>query len=50
MMAFFAGTLSIVSRSARGNPKADLRILFVADDFDDPSLTRLISLILIPVV
>jgi LysR family glycine cleavage system transcriptional activator len=32
-----------------GNPKADLRLLFVPDDFDDPSLTRLISLIYIPV-
>lgn len=32
-----------------GNPKADLRILFVADDFNDPSITNLISLFLFPV-
>lgn len=32
-----------------GNPKADLRILFLPDDFDDPSVTNLISLFLFPV-
>lgn len=32
-----------------GNPKADLRILFTSDDIDDPSLTPLISLIIVPV-
>ncbi len=32
-----------------GNPKADLRILFVPEDEDDPSVTNLVSLIFIPV-
>lgn len=32
-----------------GNPKADLRILFLPDDIDDPSVTSLISLFLFPV-
>ena len=42
--------VSIHDDSAKGgNPRADVRILFVSDDFEDPSVTRLISLILIPV-
>lgn len=32
-----------------GNPKADLRILFLRDDFDDPFITNLIPLFLFPV-
>ncbi len=36
-------------RGKGGNPKADLRLLFATDDFDDPSLTLLISLVIIPV-
>ncbi|HEX2842832.1 LysR substrate-binding domain-containing protein [Hyphomicrobium sp.] len=32
-----------------GNPKADLRILFTADDDDDPSHLPLVSLIILPV-
>jgi LysR family glycine cleavage system transcriptional activator len=32
-----------------GNPRADLRILFTDDAIDDPALTRLVSLIIIPV-
>jgi LysR family glycine cleavage system transcriptional activator len=32
-----------------GNPKADLRILFLDKDVDDPALTRLTSLVIIPV-
>ncbi len=32
-----------------GNPRADLRILFSDDHDDDPALTKLISLIIIPV-
>ncbi len=32
-----------------GNPRADLRILFTGDEIDDPSLTPLVSLIIIPV-
>ncbi len=32
-----------------GNPKADLRILFTADDDENPSHLRLVSLIILPV-
>lgn len=32
-----------------GNPHADLRILFTSNDLDDPSLTPLVSLFIIPV-
>jgi LysR family glycine cleavage system transcriptional activator len=32
-----------------GNPRADLRILFTADDEDDPSHSPLVSLIILPV-
>jgi len=31
-----------------GNPNADIRVLFQAEDLDDPSVTSLISLVLLP--